>query len=402
MDSQTCLLQKQDALVPSLSLLEDTHMRAVVLNEVASLYGLRRLTSFPGGHPASLSRDDLCRVRTETCVVSLKSDGVRYLLYLCTIDGEYKALCIDRCLRIYEIVVWCNEDYFSRRTLFDGELVFDCSTNRLCYQVFDVVVVRGVACRKTRYCDRLQIIHNHVLSDLPEGINDDAAVDEYISSEDKVYCSDASNHMNLRLVPKRFVTWANGRQLWDERNTHPFPNDGLVINFDDCPIRPGTMRNVLKWKPKNAVDVQIDVEHRCVYCRDTGREVLLETVSGRPVVVADNKFVQCIAHREAPATASLIECLIYVEDEVVVLWPMKERTDKTEANDIAVVEATLNAVGDSIAVDELFAAAGAASDLGGVADVDAAHAAALRKRPVEDHEVHPPQTRTRRRRERGT
>lgn len=389
-------LQEQDALVPSLCLLEDARTRAAVLDEVAAHYGIRgRLESFPGGHPSSLTRADLARVRTEPCVVALKSDGVRYLLYLCCLGGAFKALCIDRRLRIYEVVVWCNEDYFTKRTLFDGELVFDCSTNRLCYQVFDTVVVRGSSCRAMRYCDRLQTIHNHVLGDLPEGMIDDSAVDEYISSEDKVYCARAANHMHLCMVPKRFVTWQNGRALWDARNAHPFPNDGLVLNFDDCPVRPGTLRNALKWKPNNAIDVLLDAARRVAFCRKDGVEMPLKrlVVSGGAslvVRVADNELVQCLVHRQEARGAGLVECLVDVTEREVVLWPMKERTDKAEANDLRVIESTLATIGDAVSVDELFAPA---SDLGArgskrpSAAVDA---------PNDDHSVRV-QTRARRR-----
>ena len=356
-------LHEHEALVPSAYVVDDPAERRTILTRLAKQYGgpPRPCRAFPGGHPTSLTRPDIARVRAETCFFSLKTDGVRYLLLLCDLGAEYKAFCIDRCLRIFEIVVWCNEDYFTKTTLLDGELVFDYARNRLCYQVFDVVTMRGRSCRAMRYSDRLQVLHDHLLSEIPDGMNESSELfEQYIADEDKLYCAHRAD-VCMHMAPKRFVPLDGARRLWLERHQSPFPNDGLIVHFDDCPIASGTCRDQLKWKPNNAIDVLLDIEGhavRGVRCREDGREVALRTleVDGATykVDVEDNHMLQCLVHRKQHGACALVECLVSFSGDVrAKLWPMRERTDKVEANDVRVIRSTLRVIREAVGFDEL-------------------------------------------------
>lgn len=354
----TCLtLQHENGiLVPSLSLVTAEPERQEVLKRLGRQYGMNTLKSFPGGHPMTVMRHDVRRVISEDCMVSLKTDGVRYLLLLSTIDGCYKAHCIDRCMRIYEIFVWSSEEYFDQETLLDGELAVDHSNSRLCYQIFDVVCMKGVSCKHMKYCDRLQVIHNHIISDLPAGMHDDSPeAEQYIVDENKLY-SPVLNYMNLRFVPKRFVAWKNGRKLWEDRYANPFPNDGLVINFNHSPIHPGTARHTFKWKPHNAIDVVISSSLE-VSCRCDGEEQAFTHVDFNgetyQVCVEDNHLIQVLFY-SSERSRVLVECLISLKNKKAVLWPMKERIDKSDANDIKVIQSTLSAIDDHVTLEDIF------------------------------------------------
>lgn len=356
-------LHEHEALVPSTYVVQNPAERRTILTRLAKQYGAppRPCRAFPGGHPTSLTRPDIARVRDETCFFSLKTDGVRYLLLLCDLGDEYKAFCIDRCLRIFEIVVWCNEDYFTKTTLLDGELVFDHARNRLCYQVFDVVTMRGRSCRAMRYSDRLQVLHDHLLSEIPDGMDESSELfEQYIADEDKLYCAHRAD-VCMHMAPKRFVPLDGARRLWHERHQSPFPNDGLIVHFDDCPIASGTCRDQLKWKPNNAIDVLLDIEGhavRGVRCREDGREVALRTLevdgAAYEVDVEDNHLLQCLVHRKQHGACALVECLVsFSDDGRAKLWPMRERTDKVEANDVRVIRSTLRVIREAVGLDEL-------------------------------------------------
>lgn len=348
-------------LVPSTSIITDAKERHAVLLHLAQLYGVKRIQGFPGGHPTTVTRADLKRVHTERCMISLKSDGVRYLMLMCTIKGGFRAIMIDRCLRMYEVLIYAAEDFFDHRTLLDGELVLDHRTNSLCYQVFDVVVMKGHLYHDTPYCDRLQAIHNRVLSGLPRGMHEDSEeAEQFLIEEDKVYAS-RSNNMCLTMTPKRFVTITNARQLWNNRNTYSFANDGLLISFDCSPIRTGTLRTILKWKPHNAIDLLVDTTTLSLRCRNAGNEHPFDRLPFRgttyPVVLQDNHLVQWLLHRKKSQSTWLVECLVELKrmdgELCAVVWPMKERSDKTEANDLRVIQSTLETILERIGLDEL-------------------------------------------------
>lgn len=357
MESYT-LQESTNKLVPSSSALTNARERHVVLTHLARLYGVPRITSFPGGHPSTVGRGDVETLGTERCFFSLKTDGVRYLMLLCHIGGAPHAVMVDRRLRMYEVAVTANDDFFERPTLLDGELVLDHRTNRLCYQVFDVVSMRGRHFHAEPYCNRLQVLHDRLLTQLPPGVDEDSeAADEYVAEEDKLYAP-RSNRMQLTMTPKRFVTSDNARALWEGRHESPFPTDGLIVNFDRSPIQCGTLRTTLKWKPHNAIDVVVD-DGMKVCCRNAGvEEPLAELrVGGRThrVQLSDNHLVQWLVHRKRGRM--LVECLVEVQGGVVTLWPMKERSDKAEANDLRIIEATLDTIAENVSFDQLLAAA---------------------------------------------
>lgn len=355
-------LHEHEALVPSSYVVDKPEERRLILTRLAKQYGSPRpCRSFPGGHPTSLTRADIARVHTEKCFFSLKTDGVRYLLLLCDIGGEYKAFCIDRCLRAFEIVVWCNEAYFTKTTLLDGELVFDHAQNRLCFQIFDVVTMLGRSCRSMLYSDRLQVLHNHILSEIPEGMDESSEIfEQYITDEDKIYCAHRTDRVCMHMAPKRFVTLEHAQELWNERHQSPFPNDGLIIHFDQCAIQSGTCRNMLKWKPNNAIDILLGVSGSSLHnvrCRKDGKEVDMHTLDmdgeSYAVRVEDNHLLRCIVHRRQHGTYALVECLVSFSGDAAKLWPMRERTDKVEANDMRVIQSTLRVIRDNVTLCDL-------------------------------------------------
>ena len=354
------LQNEEHPLVPSLSITSDAHMQCELLKRLGSFFGCRHKgppKSFPGSHPISVARHDLSRMQQETCMFSLKSDGVRYMLLLCEVEGQFRAVMIDRRLRLYEVVVWCDESFFSRGTLLDGELVLDHMRGQLTFQVFDAVRVAGAPCHALTYRDRLQLLHDKLLSELPEGMDERTEeAEEFIIDEKKVY-SARCNHMRMRFVPKRFVTKENAEALWEKRNEFPFPSDGLIIHMNHLPIVSGTTRNVIKWKPHNVIDVVVDAEKKSVHCRAAGKEVPFNEVCFQektfPVVLSENHLFQCLVHRSCGSKRWLLECKIDLNDDAATLWPMRERIDKTEANDIGVIHATLQTISEAIAIEEL-------------------------------------------------
>lgn len=395
------LTKDHEQLLPSEFLVRDSTTQGAIRRLLARAYKLRKLNGFPGPHPTTLARSDLARLSTENCCVGLKADGVRYLLLCCVIDKQYKAFCIDRRLRAFEVVIWANPDYFDMGTVLDGELVFNHQTRSRCYQVFDVVALRGKCFHDEPYCNRLQAIHNHILCALPYGIAEHTDTAEaFIIDENKLYTPSGRNSISMQ--PKAFVRFKNVAALWQRRHEFSYMNDGLVFTLDHSPIRPGTAWSMLKWKPNDAIDLLVDDQFR-VFCRESGIVVPFEKVRvGQEgyfdVRVTPNRLMQCIIHRygaynddttnHGRAAAAdtqeenagdagvqidggsvaggehqhqkwLLECYIRIdyESQQVAFYPMRERLDKHEANDMKVIESTISNLRDSVALDEITATA---------------------------------------------
>ena len=83
---------------------------------------------FPGPNPVSMERTNFTRIREEDFMISLKTDGIRYLLILTTKPNSIEpiALMIDRAFNMHEVEIWANEEFFYNGCLFDGELVRNC------------------------------------------------------------------------------------------------------------------------------------------------------------------------------------------------------------------------------------------------------------------------------------
>lgn len=309
----------------------------------------------------SVSKDQLAAIRQDDCLVSLKVDGVRYICMLCEHRGDFKAYFIDRCLRIYEVIIWAREEYFVHTTILDGELLWDVQTDNMVFLVFDAIRMRGEQLNHALYTDRLQKIHDNICFSLPESLDEEsAAAEDFIFEESKIYAP-STNHRHLSLRPKRFVNLEGGASLWNDRHSIPYASDGLIIIRNKSVASSGTQNDVLKWKPFHAIDVSIDVVALTVFCRDKGKDVPFETLnyngSTLRVMLQTNQLVECLKHRDVSENPrSLVECFVSLEEKGELrLFPLKERIDKAESNDLRVIRATVKTIFENISIEDLFA-----------------------------------------------
>lgn len=347
------------ALQPSTSLITSARERAEVLRHLKQLYGIRRGAygrfTFPGGQPVSIERADLPKLSADH-MISLKSDGMRYLLLLLLIDDEPRAVFVSRSLEMFETEVWAPESYYTVEggTLFDGELVHeqrgDGGMTKL-FLIFDVVAVRG-STKTLLFQERLNKIHRHVLSELPAGLTTESElVDSFVLDEDRVFLASP----DMRMRPKRFVKFEDGLRLWRDRRMLNHKNDGLIL-MGNNQLQTHTDRSCFKWKPPEliTVDVITDAVGRLyVQKRGTLTRVDALTLLGRPrdVVVHLNELVQCVG---LGASTTVFECSCDIGDDLIAFTPIKSRPDKPCANDFVTVVKTLENVIESISVDELF------------------------------------------------
>jgi len=355
-EPQLCVFSNLPPLKPAGALITDSREKALITKRLAELYDLRSLHSFPGGQPISIASADIPKLHSSTFVVSLKTDGIRFLLLMMMLDGEPRAIMINRRMEMHEIEsIWAPLSYFEDNggTLLDGELVWEQKPGNQLSQlflIFDIVAARERLVH-LNFRDRLTRIHRHVLSELPARMSpQDDNVETLLEDEDKMYLS----AHNMRMAPKRFVPFGAASELWAQRTLCMWKNDGLIFMRDDAMLQTGTDRTAYKWKPVNSISVDIftNAKHE-VILHKKGEPFTLHNITlfgvTRRVLLENNGLLKCVG-----LTNRVLECTCAVDDDTITFKPIKCRTDKSASNDHYTVMKTLENVIEAIDTDLLF------------------------------------------------
>ena len=343
MDSHN-LVSHQHSLVPSSHRIDDAKEYAYFLRKYQETWLLPpSVRYFAAPSPVSLERSTLERLSKEDCVVSLKTDGVRYMLLLTeSEEGESVALMINRAMQMYEVEVWAHSKYFEGTgSLFDGELVWEYVNYepRLRYIIYDVVRCAGALQTQKKYMDRMQVIFGRVLSDTPSTISDESLLDQdgIISGH---------NVHGLTLDVKRILPLRQLRRLWEDRSHSHHQNDGIIFTLSDCPIGINTSASIFKWKDMHTVDVLVDSHHK-LHTQKGG-----ETCPLSRVHVNGKEYTFALQHNQI-VKEGILECECSVQRSCVHLFPIKARIDKASPNSIKTIERTVFNAIENIGIDEL-------------------------------------------------
>lgn len=317
-------------------------------------------------NPTAVERRHFSEIGGSEWFASLKSDGVRYLTLLFMHDGEPCAVMIDRKLEVYEIEVWANLPFFENRTFIDGELLWDYTNEFqpcLVYLAFDIICDGGVKCIQSSYANRLLRLHNIICS--LDSTYDPKDLEGLVEEQNRI--AFVNNHFGMRLHPKKVLPAEHLPQLWQERQTCSHRNDGIVLTKNDAPLVAKTCSTMLKWKPSNTIDVlfkatcDVDYKVKEVCIASQGK---LMPISGRfcfrnfdfKVEFVHNALVDCVI-KTASGTLSdvqaILECRSTVTTDTIELFPLKERMDKGDPNDIHVVYNTIKNCVEKISIEEL-------------------------------------------------
>ena len=359
-----CVVQSRNSVTPSNSQAPDSVRKDViaVLNKAWGKCG--RGDRFRGANPVSIAREDI-PLLTDDILVSLKSDGVRYLLVLTIVKGEPVAVMVDRRMRMYEVEIWANDSFYLD-TVIDGELVFEhgYTVPKLVFIMFDCLMIEGNTCNGVMYCNRLMKLHAIVYTPIQGETIDD--IERRTLDENKVVSM--NNEIPLRLEPKRFVPRDQLSALWNSRHASWHKNDGLIIALNTSRIGTGSCRDIFKWKPDNTIDVRIrlpmgnvDASSAKVYVALHGKafditrslehngRTLQVSMHSNDLLTRTAEASQCV-HSSVDA---IFECRCTLQDGRICFFPMKHRPDKPCANDLHTVQATITNVLENISIDEL-------------------------------------------------
>lgn len=331
-------------LVPSRAVVVSQEERSEIMKRLFSAWNHTRKS--PGAaHPVSLSRAHLLGLNAIDYRVALKSDGVRYTLFLYLRHGcrSPAALMIDRARNMYEVQVVAPAEHFEAETVLEGELVWRQPDEKaLLFIVFDAVRIAGTVLTGTRFEDRMNAISQ--CTQFSENLTtvDDTELDAVVEESGCIAITSVEPEIIVR--PKRFVSLVHAESVWNTRAEAQHRVDGLVINDINAIYRGGTAEGAIyKWKEVHSIDLLCD--NGVLHAADgiVPAEIHGLRVQLRPsrVKIGDNDM-----------------CEYYIdlaEAGVLGLLAMRKRPDKCGANSLHVVCATVRDAIENIAPREITA-----------------------------------------------
>ena len=243
------------------------------------------------------------------------------------------SLMIDRSRNMYEVETAAPEEHFLKGTILEGELVWkQPDEHSMIYYVFDAVVVQGVSVMPRPFEERLNIATS--LTRFSSELRNESDV-RILETKTIVLCQ---FDPCVDMKPKTFVERKFASRLWSERNESEHRVDGIIIQCTDAPYTIGTAEDdsVFKWKEHSTVDLR-------------GIPPNLHTADVQlPQRICDRRVVICTSRIQASADGDVIEYYITVTESEVHLMPVRTRPDKTTANGMRVVTATVEDVINAI------------------------------------------------------
>lgn len=279
--------------------------------------------TFPGPQPVSIEKKNFEKLTKYDYQITLKSNGVRYLMYFLT-DKNNNNICVlmNRACKLFTINISVDESLY-KGTIFDGELMEDNT-----FIIHDCVLIFGNRINKENFSTRLFEITTCL----------------------EMMCKSENN---IKLVSKKFESFKNIKQFietnYDPNNKN---TDGLIFIPENLPYVCGTQYSMFKWKSiKNCTfDFKIiEQENNLeVYVYHSGQmkmfaKVLSDTSIGE-------KFIKDCKDLKNYKNECILECKFENNNFV----PLLIRTDKTHPNSLRTVERTLFNINENITLEDFY------------------------------------------------
>jgi hypothetical protein len=332
-------------LRPSQSVLVDEDEKKFYWHMMLNMYNVKSKTKrnsptfYPGCNPKSVSADHLSLVNSKEYVITLKSDGVRYSLMLSTRpNGDPIAIMIGRCRNMYEIEVLAPEDYFLKGTLLEGELVSSHKNDHFLFLAFDGIMIKGRDLTALPFKDRILEVDACVryAEEIVEGEDQ-----ENKCLENDCICI---THYSPKIIlkGKTFIDKRHAEDLWKRRGGGECRTDGIIFYDMNAKYVSGAADsgNILKWKETASVDLLGAPPN--LY---TGDEKLPDKLNGMEVKLLPSKII--------PKEGEIVEYIVSIEYGSVFLMAIRIRKDKTTANGLRIVMATLRDVENKLCLSSI-------------------------------------------------
>jgi mRNA capping enzyme, catalytic domain len=309
----------------------------------------------PVSQPISLERAHFSEFLERDYMISDKSDGTRYVLFLTRAEGREIAVMVDRKLALYQIPVAASRSHF-QGSVYDGELVF--SNGCHLFLVFDCVASKGTYVGDRDFLARLSLIRGAF--DL-EGASIRSPEEASVQArKGKIVCGGSAR--GLAFKPKPCFQLRQMDTLLRQMSSLPYKTDGLVFTPVDEPVRLGTHSSMFKYKRTHSIDVEVALD---------GSELLLG-LGGSPTTAVLRtplsglgvpfRLDEGVTERLEEYAGCILEMKICPGDGCLGLVLVCRRSDKTHPNAVATVLRTVNNVKEDIMIEELLEVAQKAAD----------------------------------------
>ena len=232
---------------------------------------------FPGAIVCSLLRSNIGALvdQRNNYVVLEKTDGVRYLLLLTTVNNTPYAILIDRKMEMRIVNVDIPLALYEQEALFDGELAQNVDNGLFTYLIFDLIYTsarndRGEPLqRDTPYTYRMRRANDLIRGNWHKHLTTEAEYSVYSET------SNATSGSNSQAAPrpkntfaikvKRYVQLSEFEKTFGDvcqRNVwtyHGFRIDGFIFVRGRQHVEPFRNTRQYKYKPadKHTIDVQL-------------------------------------------------------------------------------------------------------------------------------------------------
>ncbi|KAI5124570.1 hypothetical protein M0805_003090 [Coniferiporia weirii] len=321
-------------------------------------------TKFPGSQPVSFAQRDLARLENEDYWVCEKSDGVRVLFFVHTVDNENQMVyLIDRhnqyrLLQGFFFPHHENPRVPLRSTIIDGELVIDTDPKTrketVRFLAFDCLVVDNQNVMSRSLDKRYGRLQEWFYKPYRKMMQDHPHMMQNQSFDIKVKA------MNLSYGLEKVFN--------EDLPKLQHGTDGLIYTCLQSPYVVGTDRNILKWKPpsENSIDYKLVLRFPPDPQRPSQPDFLSKPVFGLDVFVGgrndyepfDELYVDDDEWEKLKASGE------QVDDRIVeVYWESNEkrwrmmrfRDDKPNGNHKSVVDNIIQTIIDGVEKEDLLA-----------------------------------------------
>jgi hypothetical protein len=294
---------------------------AIVIQSCLRLADSKKLSKqFPGTHPVNLTLENIDSLQKYPYLVSLKLDGIRYLLYYSNLFRSMYVM--DRKLKVWNLSPKRHSTPHSEKeSLIDCEILAE--EGRIV--IIDVININGRNVRGQNLVQRLTQLMN-----VPFLNNQTIEFQHYYPM------SELPNVCNINMTTGKF--------------------DGLVFTPAKTSYRLGRNKTLLKWKPpnKNTADFIIRcTAHPNIYGIYSQKTVPSSQGEGREI---QHDALNLEGYIECPSNLRLsnnviAECSYDIHSKA---WKVeKTRTDKENANPDWVVQNIVTSIMQNITLETL-------------------------------------------------
>eukprot|EP01117_Protostelium_nocturnum_P018678 TRINITY_DN7859_c0_g1_i1.p1 TRINITY_DN7859_c0_g1~~TRINITY_DN7859_c0_g1_i1.p1 ORF type:complete len:487 (-),score=111.86 TRINITY_DN7859_c0_g1_i1:1-1434(-) len=315
------------------------------LREICNgLLDRQRSDEFPGSMPINFNKCHLLALSDADCMVSDKTDGIRY--FLLVHKGE--AYLANRRYQFFRLSNFrdlcsvCGDD----PSLFDGEMVdYLREPERKMFLIFDVMAINGEAVWKKPLLERLNLIYEKLILPLRQRTNNSYLNCPFMIDR-KIFFEKRDLNQLLVKISSEKTQKGLERIYRDDKRKHKI--DGLIFTPKD-PYKCKSTPNLLKWKYLDRLSVDMRIERTDSFRLFAEPNTLYYEGNH---IINYQKLEQDFAQRMSEDTHDSIVGEFSFDTQGNWIYNMM-RPDKNRANHIKVVEDTIEVISQNVQINDI-------------------------------------------------